>query len=157
MKKIILFIFVVLLWVPGFSQTKKKYKYEFIGGIGPTGFLGDLGGSYSNGSHFVKDYNVLSTRYCLNAGLRYKPYASKFATKAMLSVARVSGNDDNSKDVIRQNRNLNFQSTIVEFSVQGEFYLINDAVKNRYTISGLHSRKKKTKLSVYIFGGVGVF
>lgn len=156
-EKIILFTCLILFSVSVFSQNKKKYKYEFIAGIGPTGFLGDLGGSYSNGTHFVKDYNVVSTRYCLNAGLRYKPYASKFAVKAMLSAAMVSGSDAESKDVIRQNRNLNFQSPIIELSVQGEYYLINDAKKNRYTISGLRSRKKKTKLSIYLLAGVGVF
>jgi hypothetical protein len=156
-KKIILFISLILFSVSVFSQTKKKYKYEFIAGIGPTGFLGDLGGSYTNGSHFVKDYNVISTRYCLSVGLRYKPYGSRFAAKAMLSFAEVSGSDDNSKDVIRQNRNLNFQSPIIELSVQAEYYLINGATKNRYTISGLNSRKKKTKLSIYLLAGVGVF
>jgi len=156
-QKIILFIGLVLLSTAAFSQKKKKYKYEFIAGVGPTGFLGDLGGSYTNGSHFVKDYNFVTTRYCLNAGLRYKPYGSRFAAKAMLSFAEVSGSDAESKDNIRQNRNLNFQSPIIELSVQGEFYLINDAVKNRYTISGLRSRKKKTKLSIYLLAGVGVF
>ncbi|HXU27654.1 MAG TPA: DUF6089 family protein [Bacteroidia bacterium] len=156
-KKIILFTCFILFSVTVFSQLKKKYKYELVVGMGPTGFLGDLGGSYNNGTHFVKDYNVTTTRFCLNAGIRYKPYGSRFAAKATLSYATVSGSDDNSKDVIRQNRNLNFKSSILELAVQGEFYLINDVTKNRYTISGLHSRKKKTQLSIYVLAGVGVF
>jgi hypothetical protein len=159
-KHLILVTGFILFSVSLFSQSnqsKRRYKYEFIGGFGPSGFLGDLGGSYNNANHFVKDYNVTSTRYCFNAGLRYKPYRSRFAYKGMLTAAVVSGSDANSKDVIRLNRNLNFQSPIIELSVQAEYYIINDAIKNRYTIAGTHSRKKKTQASFYILAGVGVF
>ncbi len=156
-KSSVLYIILILFSLSTFSQSKKKSKYEFIAGVGPTGFLGDLGGSFSNGTHFVKDYNLLSTRYCIDAGLRYKPLTSRCALKSMLSFAMVSGDDKNSKDLIRQNRNLNFRSPIVELSVQGEYYLINNVTKNRYTITGANSGKKRTKLSIYVLAGIGIF
>jgi hypothetical protein len=152
------FTCLVLLTLSASSQPKrsKKYRYEFIGGIGPSGFLGDLGGSYGKGNHFVKDYNLFSSRYCLDGGIRYKTN-SKFAVKGMLSLAMVSGNDALSKDKIRQNRNLNFRSPIIELSVQAEYYFISEVAKNLYSISGLNSRKKRRKLSTYIFAGIGTF
>ncbi len=155
-KQLIIFNYLLLISVFAFSQSRTKYKYEFIGGIGPSGFLGDLGGSYGSGSHFIKDYNLLSSRFCFDAGVRYK-IAPRFAVKGMLSLAMVSGNDDLSKDMIRQNRNLNFRSPIIELSAQAEYYFFSEVSKNLYTIGGLKSKKKKKKLSGYIFAGVGTF
>ena len=154
--RILLFGLLFVCSISLYPQSKKIKKFEFIGGIGPTGFLGDLGGSYTYGTHFIKDYNFATTRFCVNTGVRYKAY-SRFAVKAMLSGAMVSGNDAYSKDEIRQNRNLNFRSPIIELSVQGEYYFINDVSKNRYSISGLRSKKKKTKLSCYLLAGIGMF
>jgi hypothetical protein len=155
-RQFIIFSYLLLVSGLAFSQSRIKYKYEFIGGIGPSGFLGDLGGSYGNGSHFIKDYNILSSRFCLDGGVRYK-LNQRFSVKGMLSFAMVSGSDALSKDAIRQNRNLNFRSPIVELSAQAEYYFFSEVSKNLYTIGGLKSRKKKKKLSGYIFAGVGTF
>ncbi len=157
MKKLfIIFIYLTFLSVVAFSQTKNKYKYEFIGGIGPTGFLGDLGGADQNGSHFLKDYNFNSTRFNINAGVRYKK-TSHFGFKGMLTYAMVSGNDALTKEPIRHNRNLNFRSPIVELSAQVEYYFIDEKTKSLYSISGLKSKKKKRKVTAYLFSGIGLF
>ena len=157
MSKRVLFLNCLILFsLVAFSQARNKYKYEFIGGIGPTGFLGDLGGGVQNGSHFIKDYNFKATRYCLNAGMRYKTN-SNFSFKSMLSYAMVSGDDALSDNIYRQNRNLNFRSPIIELSAQAEFYFLPEKSRNLYSISGLRSKKKKRKLTAYIFTGVGLF
>ena len=157
MNKRLLFLFlIVFISFSGFSQRNKKYRYEFIIGAGPSGFLGDLGGSVGNGTHFVKDYNFSSTRFALNGGVRYH-VQPKFAIKGMLTAGMVSGDDKNSKDSIRQNRNLNFRSPIIELAVQAEYYVFSDVKRNSYSIGGSRSRKKKTKIGAYIFAGVGVF
>ncbi|HXU27281.1 MAG TPA: hypothetical protein VN698_08625, partial [Bacteroidia bacterium] len=88
-----IFVYLLLLSALAFSQAKNKYKYELIGGLGPTGFLGDLGGSNQAGSHFLRDYNFSTTRFNLDAGLRYKKITSAFGFKAMLTYAMVSGDD----------------------------------------------------------------
>jgi len=152
-----IFIYLMLLSALVFSQSKNKYKYEFIGGVGPTGFLGDLGGSSQSGSHFLKDYNFNSTRFNINAGLRYKKITSAFGFKGMLTYAMVSGDDALTEDKIRHNRNLNFRSSIIELSVQAEYYFIGEKTKNLYSIGGLHSKKKTRKLTAYLFSGIGVF
>jgi hypothetical protein len=152
-----IFIYLMLLSALAFSQAKNKYKYELIGGIGPTGFLGDLGGSNQMGTHFLRDYNFNSTRFNVNAGIRYKKITSAFGFKGLLTYAMVSGNDALTTDKIRHNRNLNFRSPIVELSVQAEYYFIGEKTKNLYSIGGLHSKKKSRKLTAYLFSGIGVF
>lgn len=155
-KQVIIFCCLLLISVFAFSQVRNKYKYEFIGGIGPTGFLGDLGGANQNGSHFIKDYNFNSTRFNLNAGVRYRT-KSRFAFKGVLTYAMVSGNDGLTKDPIRHNRNLNFRSPIIELSAQAEYYFIDEKTKSLYSIAGLKSKKKKRKVTAYLFAGIGLF
>ena len=154
-KKPLLPLFFIIL--PLFIFSQNKSKIEIIGGLGLTGFLGDLGGSYSIGTHFIKDYNFNATRFCFNSGARYKNASEYFALKTMFAWGLVSGNDKYSKDIIRQNRNLNFRSPIAELSAQGEVYLINNKGKSVYQVTGLKSKQKKSKLSVYIFSGIGLF
>lgn len=156
-KKTCLFCCLILLSLPLVSQVKKKYKYELLGGIGPSGFLGDIGGSKRSGTHFIDDYNFLSTRYCINAGMRYKP-EPKLAVKVMLNFAMVSGNDSLSDNLYRRNRNINFRSPIIELSVQGEYYLNSDInAKTLYSLVGLKTKKKRKRWAVYVFGGIGLF
>ena len=107
------------------------------------------------GTHLVKDYNFLATRYCANAGIRYK-INPKLALKSMLSYAMVSGNDALSHDVIRNNRNLNFRSPIIELSVQTEYYLLTENSRNLFTPSGFKLKKRKS-LTLYIFAGIAAF
>lgn len=151
-----IFIYLMVLSGLTFAQTRNKYKYEFLGGIGPTGFLGDLGGANQNGSHFLRDYNFNSTRFNINAGVRYKK-SSRFGFKAMLTYAMVSGSDAYTSDKIRHNRNLNFRSPILELTAQVEYYFINEKSKKLYSISGLRSKNKNRKVTAYLFSGIGVF
>lgn len=151
------FIYLILLSALTFSQSRNKYKYELIGGVGPTGFLGDLGGADQSGTHFLKDYNFSTTRFNVVGGLRYKKLTSAFGFKGMLSYAMVSGDDALTQDKIRHNRNLNFRSSIIELSVQAEYYFIGEKTKNLYSIGGLHSKKKSRKLTAYLFTGIGIF
>jgi hypothetical protein len=141
----------------GFSQGRNRYKYEVVGGLGPTNFLGELGGANRIGTHFLRDFDLNSTRFCLDGGIRYKnhPY---FAAKAMFAFAMLSGNDALTNEMYRHNRNLNFRSPILELSLQGEFYFLKEKTKKVYSISGLTgSKKRKRNLSAYLFAGVGVF
>ncbi len=140
-----------------FSQASSKYKYELLGGIGTTGFLGDLGGANSYGSHFIKDYDFSSTRFNVNGGIRYKKLASAFGFKGMLTYAMVSGNDALTDEKYRNNRNLNFHSSIIELSAQIEYYFIPEKAKSLYTLAGLRSKRKKRKFTAYLFTGIGLF
>lgn len=157
MRKIVALLCVLCVFAShSYGQRRDKYKYEFLGGIGPTGFLGDVGGGRGNGTHLLNDYNLSSTRININAGVRYKR-VSPFGFKAMLTYAMVSGSDALTDNPIRHNRNLNFRSPIVELSFQGEYYPLSEKRKTLYSIGGLKTKKKKNKFAPYIFAGVGVF
>lgn len=72
---------------------------------------------------------------------------NRFITmKANLSYGTISGDDANSKDEGRKERNLSFRSRIFELGVTGEFNILG------YEAQGLQRR-----FSPYIFGGVAVF
>ncbi|MHB8258939.1 MAG: DUF6089 family protein [Bacteroidia bacterium] len=157
MKKVF-FIFCIfcLISVHFYGQRRDRYKFEILGGMGPTGFLGDVGGGRGNGTHLLKDYNFSSTRFNINAGIRYKR-VSPFGFKAMLTYAMVSGSDALTTNEIRHNRNLNFRSPIAELSFQGEYYPLSEKRKTLYSLAGLKSKKTKKKFAPYIFVGVGLF
>lgn len=156
LKRVFVIILVLLTSITSFSQPHTRYRYEYIGGLGPNNFLGELGGADRIGTHFLRDFDFSATRFCLNGGLRYKdnPY---YAFKGMFSFAMVSGNDAFTNEIYRHNRNLHFRSPIVELSVQGEFYFIREKSKNLYKISGLSTKKKRRATTAYVFSGVGVF
>ena len=139
-----------------FSQSRSRTRYEWIGSAGPTNFLGELGGANHVGTHFLRDFDLYSTRYCLSAGLRYKngPY---FAYRGSLSFAMLSGSDALTREKYRHNRNLSFRSPIVELSGIVEFYFLREKSGSMYKISGLTSKKKKRSVTAYIFTGVGAF
>jgi len=154
MKKNFLIFFLVLPLIY-FSQTRIRYKYEILGGIGTTNFFGDLGGANQVGTHLLKDYDLKATRPLISVGGRYRPHR-RYAFKAMLEMAVVAGKDSYTKDIYRQNRNLSFSSPIIELSAQAEYYFIGEKRTNLYRISGVKGKKKR-KYTMYAFTGIGAF
>ncbi len=154
-KSIFLLVFVTF-FSASFSQSRARLRYELLGGIGPTNFLGELGGANRIGTHFLSDFDFNSTRFCLNAGLCYKnnPY---FGFKGMLTFAMLSGNDAFTEEKIRHNRNLSFRSPVIELTGQVEYYFLREKSKNLYKISGINKKKKNKNLTAYVFTGFGLF
>ena len=68
-------ILLILLIIPIISNAQinrwKRLRYEFFGGIGVTGFLGDLGGADQIGTHALKDMELSMTRPAFTIGGRY--------------------------------------------------------------------------------------
>jgi hypothetical protein len=155
MKKTV-FLFLLLAPILVFSQTRKsRYKYEAIFGLGFTNFLGELGGANQIGTHLLRDYEFAATRPLINGGIRYKNHPH-FAFKGLLYAGMLYGNDKLTKEIYRQNRNLNFRAPIVELSAQVEGYFTKDKPRKIYKISGIKSRKK-INWSGYGFTGISVF
>jgi hypothetical protein len=126
-------------------------KSEFVAGIGPSQFFGDLGGSPSFGTHFLKDFNFGAIRYAMELGYRYN-ISKYFAAKAMLTGGLLYGSDALSTNSVRNNRNLSFRSPLVELSGQFEYYFYRASkYKIRYA-KGLH-----LNIDGYLFAGVGGF
>jgi hypothetical protein len=157
MKKTTFFLLILLVPIVAFSQRKIRYKYEVFGSIGATNFLGELGGADREGSNFVRDLEVLSTRPLITGGFRYKKH-SRWAFKGVLSLGLLSGSDALTKEKYRNNRNLSFRSPLVELGGHFEFYIKTEGARKIYKISGLSSRsKKKFSLAIYLFTGVAGF
>ena len=160
MKKITLLLLTGSILLPTilFSQSKrwKRTRYEAVGGIGVSAFMGDLGGG-DNASHFVGDFNFTSQRMILSGGLRYKIYET-LAVKSTISYGWLSADDSKSSNVYRLDRNLSFKSQIIELAVQAEYSIIKEPAYHRYS---LRRRKKFSlknfKVNTYLFAGIAGF
>jgi opacity protein-like surface antigen len=158
MKKLLLFLSVLALGsLSGYSQAlvnETLNRDEYTGGLGLSAALTDIGGSPSNGTHFLKDFNPGAIRYGGFAGYR-KKIAHSFSVKGILTIAELYGNDDLSSDPIRFNRNQNFRTLVIEPSVQAEyhFYQYNQE-GHKYKIRHAHGFHTGS-FDCYIFAGIG--
>ncbi len=156
-KKTTLLVTVFLLLVAQvnaqFSERWKRYRFELVGGIGPTVFLGELGGANKVGTNFAGDFDFKMTRFALNVGIRYK-ITERLSTKLGLSYAVLRGDDKQTEQPHRHNRNLNFFSHIVELSNQLEFSFIKEKFGHRYNLRTGTSRVEGFNLSAYAFVGL---
>lgn len=160
MKKTILLILTGILILPiiTYSQSNrwKRTRYEIVGGVGITTFMGDLGGG-NDASHFISDYDFSSQRPLLQAGFRYK-ILEPLAAKASLSYGWVSGSDAKSDNIYRQDRNLSFRSPIVEFGTQIEYSIIKEPASHRYSLrKGRKFSLKYVTINTYVFTGIAGF
>lgn len=160
MRKITLLLLTGSIILPTlvFSQSSrwKRTRYEIVGGVGITAFMGDLGGG-NNASHFISDFNFTSQRPLLSAGIRYK-VLEPLAVKGTFSYGLLSADDAKSSNIYRQDRNLSFRSSIYEFATQLEFSIIKEPVSHRYS---LRRRKKfslkSLQVNTYLFAGIAGF
>jgi len=129
-----------------------------MGGVGSSSFMGDLGGGKNPDSKmddYLGDFDLLSTRMAVWAGMRYK-LSPSFALRANFIFGQVSGSDEWSGDTGRKSRNLNFKSPIYEQSIQLEYSIIKETNARKWN----RRRKKKvrgTSFNLYTFAGIGGF
>jgi hypothetical protein len=119
--------------------------------IGPSFFLGDLGGNLGDGKRFVKDLNFPSTRYFLGVTGTMRP-ASWLGIRGGLNLGQLYGNDASTtgEDFAskgRRERNLDFRTNIFEAQLVFEFYPTD------FLIPG----DDLPRLRPYVVGGVGIF
>ena len=105
-----------------FKDMEKDLGFE----IGPSFFLGDLGGNLGDGKRFVKDLNLPTTRYFLGLSGAIYP-ASWLGIRANLDYGRLYGNDsyttgDDFASKGRRERNLDFRTAVEEAFVALEIY-----------------------------------
>ncbi len=135
-----------------FGKKDPPYRYELIGSIGATNFLGDLGGADKIGTNGLKDLEVGLTRPALGASMRWK-VQKFFSVKGNLYWGVVKGDDKLTKEPFRNNRQLAFKSNIFELSGQVELNLIKEQKGRIYKISGDFGMVKDRQ--IYLFGGGG--
>lgn len=108
------------------SITTGNGKIELGLGLGPMFFLGDLGGHRGVGKTFLKDLNIPLTKF--SKGLFANLYPAEWlGFRVAVNHGKIEGFDEIIKDYggrewSRKNRNLQFQSSILEAYVAAEFY-----------------------------------
>jgi len=152
MKKLGLLLAVLLL-ITYFSDAQrwKRYRYELVGGIGTSNYLGDLGGGAGDGKHFfsVQDMDILTSRYALMGGLRYR-ITEELSARTVIHFGRVDGDDAYAQNDGRKTRNLHFKSVLWEFATYFEYAILSETMGSRYSL-------RKRKYSAYVFVGIGAF
>lgn len=147
----VLFMDANAQYFSGQTSYWKSQRHSFGIGLGASFFLGELGGRDQIGTGFVYDLEFAETKPALQLMYRYQ-MASRFYVKAQFAYALIGGNDALTEETFRRNRNLHFRSNIYEFSVQGEFDVVDFTAKNRY------SKVKTSKFegsAVYLTAGFG--
>lgn len=128
-------------------------QWEFDVNIGPSIFLGDVGGNKGKGTLFLKDVNTQSAKIFYGANLTYYPN-QWLGIKANINHGKLSGFDSlitnqGSVERDRKNRNLGFRTNITEVNVALELYP-----------TAYFTRKESffnAKLRPYVTVGIGAF
>ena len=169
----ILLLFVVLAPIILEAQfynrnTYRTQRNEISFGIGASSCLTDVGGGkdveeslfgdYARG--FLWDINTDQTKHVLDFSYKYY-LKSKLGFKINLAYSKISGNDQSTTDSSRLNRNLNFETTIIEGVAMFEWTLITEKSGNRYNLKNKFGKSIGAKnpfgFGLYIFGGIGGF
>ncbi|MEO5594372.1 MAG: hypothetical protein ABIR15_05490 [Chitinophagaceae bacterium] len=94
--------------------------------VGPSNFLGDLGGHLGKGQTFLKDNNFNLTKLSVGAHFSYYP-KDWIGVRLAVNIGKLEGDDKIIKgkggyEEARYNRGLDFQSKFFEAIVVGEVY-----------------------------------
>ena len=94
--------------------------------VGPSNFLGDLGGHLGKGQTFLKDNNFNLTKLSFGAHFSYYP-KDWIGVRVAVNIGKLEGDDKIIKgkgglEEARYNRGLDFQSKFFEAIVVGEFF-----------------------------------
>jgi hypothetical protein len=113
-----------------FSQSlllgNEKTKVEIGINIGPSFFLGDLGGNRGKGTTFIKDVNLSLTKVMKGAFLVVYPN-EWFGLRVAAEIGKLEGRDQiidtkGVNELWRKQRNLDFKSNISEAYVAAEIF-----------------------------------
>lgn len=111
LKSVILVVTVLAAMTPAARAEDyvDSYKFDFGVGLGTSGYLGD-----ANESNLYKHPG-----FAVNAGVRYL-FDNRWAAKAQLSTATISGNTAEFDNVLPGGAQYDFKSTVYDLSIKGE-------------------------------------
>ncbi len=163
-KIIFLFLFVtfclsdVYAQTTNFNSTKnwRRNKKEIVLNIGPTGFLGELGGKDAIGTNYsLADLDLKSTTMNIGISYRYR-FRPFFATSTIIDIGQVKGDDKLTLEPARNARNLNFKSILFTAYQRLEFlFYFKESFGHKYNFKGV-SGKRNHNEQIYLFAGVGL-
>jgi hypothetical protein len=130
-------------------------RYEFFGGIGASGFLGDLGGADQIGTHYIRDINFSMTRPAFTFGGRYF-ILKRLAVQSALSYAWIRADDRLTTEPFRHNRNMQVLTPLAEWQCRIEYTVLTEKQGHRYNIKNVRGIIGNHVI-VDIFGGGALF
>jgi opacity protein-like surface antigen len=130
-KKLIVYFFLTTLLSPSIANSQGnlgfgKPRYEVGFEIGPSVFLGDLGGHRGKGTYFIKDWNFPVTK--IMVGVFAAVYPSEWlGFRIAGNITQLTGDDeyintDGKWELTRKVRDIEFRSNIQEVHVAMELY-----------------------------------
>jgi len=127
-RTLVLIVALAISSLKSFSQsiTTGDGRVEIGLGLGPSLFLGDLGGNYGKGTRFVKDLNFSTINLIKGLHLTFYP-AEWLGFRVAINQGKLEGYDSviNNKggdEYFREKRNLQFQSSLWEVYGAIEIY-----------------------------------
>ena len=145
---------VILVGIIISNNTSAQSRFEFGFTVGPSNFLGDLGGGKGKGQPFIKDNMIPLTRLMAGAHVGYfvLPYLN---FEMQFSIGRLEGADSLIKDkggfeLARKERDQHFRSPLKEVYLAAKFYpttLLFDYDPESFT----------SRLRPYFIAGIGMF
>jgi Domain of unknown function (DUF6089) len=117
---------ITLLAVVSCFNADAQMKYETNLNVGPSNFLGDLGGTAGRGETFLKDNNWSMTK--VMKGVFFSVVPSEYVNfRASLNFGRLEGDDaiispKGGLEEARKARNSDFRSSLIEFYAAAEVY-----------------------------------
>ena len=102
-----------------------RYRHEIGAGLGMTAFLGELGGADAIGSDGLRDWNFNQNRPALQLDYQYF-LMRNLSVRGNFLFGTLSGDDANTTEPFRRNRNLHFRANIYEFSGMLQYYILRE-------------------------------
>ncbi|WP_258540364.1 DUF6089 family protein [Parvicella tangerina] len=137
----------------------KKHRHELNFSLGVSNFLGDVGGRDQVGTNFIWDLEISKTKFA--AGFNYLYYlGEKVALRTSLTYGKVAGDDKLTQETFRNNRNLNFESVILEGGVGIEYQFLKEKIGNIYNVKSPTGKKlgmRSFSLGFYVTTGIAGF
>lgn len=131
--------------------------FELGASVGAMNCLTDIGGKAGVGKKFIKDLNYGETNSCVG-GYISMLYRNALGLRLEASFGKLSGDDNLLVDVpvtdiarTRYNRQLNFQTTITEFSAVAEMHPLF------LFIDWENKDAEPPRYSPYLLGGIGYY
>lgn len=152
-KSLTLFLLVIPVFLS--AQQWKRVRKEIVYGAGATNCLTDLGGANQIGTYFVKDFEVSMTRPALLFGYRYRLNKST-SVRGNIHYGRLKGNDQLTREIARNTRNIVVRTDLVEIGGQLEYMFLKERAGHRYQIKGVRGWRN-INIQTYLFGGFAVF
>jgi len=157
----VIFVLPLAMLAQGFYNANawRRFRHEIRIEFGASNFLGEVGGRDRLGSNFIWDLELSQTKF--SASFNHLYYLSeKVGLRTSINYGKVSGDDALTTESYRNNRNLHFQSIIVESGMSVEWHFLKDKPGNIYnvrSVTGKKLGKKGINSGFYVTGGIHAF